>query len=73
MRNVALLVNVQGDNDPKRSSKSNKEWLKAQKLRALECPSQSTDLNPMEMLWVISGCACKTPLKFYTAERILRG
>ena len=42
---------MQHDNGPKHSSKSTKEWLKMKKWRALGQPSQSLDLNPIEMLW----------------------
>ena len=41
---------MQQDNDPKHRSKSTTECLQQKKIRLLEWPSQSPDLNPIEML-----------------------
>ncbi|MCJ8734539.1 hypothetical protein PDJAM_G00236330 [Pangasius djambal] len=38
------------DNDPKHTSKSTKHWLKSEKWGVQERPSQSPDLNPVEIL-----------------------
>ena len=42
---------LQMDSDPKHTSKVVAEWLKDNKVKALERPSQSLDLNPIENLW----------------------
>ena len=38
----------QMDNDPKHASKVVEKWLKDNKVKVLECPSQSPDLKPIE-------------------------
>ncbi|CAJ0966287.1 unnamed protein product [Ranitomeya imitator] len=38
----------QQNNDPKHAAKATKEWVKKKYIKVMECPSQSSDLNPIE-------------------------
>jgi hypothetical protein len=50
-------------NDPKHTSKVVAKWLKDKKVKVLEWPSQSPDLNPVGYMWTEQNFSSKEAYK----------
>jgi transposase len=65
----------QHDNDPKHTSRVSKEWFVQKRVRLLQWPPQSPDLNPIETLWndVQSAIKMRKPRNLSELETVVKG
>lgn len=62
----------QDDHDLKQTARSTKEWVHKNHVKVLECPSQATDLNPIENLWRQNSVAGDKPKNPKDLEKIYK-
>ena len=61
------------DNDPKHTSKSTSEWMKANKIKHWPTPPESPDLNPIERVWAAMKYHIRRRVKPTTKEELTQG
>jgi len=53
VRGCKRLETRVGDNNRKHTPRATMEWFRSKHINALEYPSQSPDLNPIENMWPV--------------------